>query len=43
MDLSGVVARGQGLCWQGIMSIIEAGGIPRWEELILGEDSPSGC
>ena len=40
MDLPGVVARGQGLCWQGITSIIEAGAIPEWEVLILGQDAP---
>ncbi len=39
MDLTDVVARGQGLCWQGITSIIEAGGMPQWEEVILGPDS----
>ena len=39
IDLADVVARGQSLCWQGITSIIEAGAIPQWEELILGPDS----
>ena len=39
MDLASVVACGQGLCWQGITSIIEAGAPPNWEELILGLDS----
>ena len=32
------VSRAQELCWQGINSIIEAGDIPDWSDLVIGED-----
>ena len=37
-DVSGFVSRTQGLCWQGITSVIEAGDIPDWNDLVMGED-----
>ena len=38
-DVSHLVARAQELCWQGITSVIEAGAIPDWTDLVLGEDA----
>ena len=37
-DVSEFVSRAQDLCWQGINSIIDAGKIPVWDDLIVGED-----
>lgn len=37
-DVSEFVSRAQDLCWQGINSIIDAGEIPVWDDLIVGED-----
>ena len=37
-DKSGFVSRAQELCWQGITSVIEAGDIPDWNDLVMGED-----
>ena len=37
-DSSGFVSRAQDLCWQGITSVIEAGDIPDWNDLVMGED-----
>ncbi len=38
-DKSQFVSRAQELCWQGITSVIEAGDIPDWNDLVMGEDS----
>ena len=37
-DSSRFVSRAQELCWQGITSVIEAGEIPDWSDLIVGRD-----
>ena len=37
-DASSLVSRAQELCWQGITSVIEAGQIPDWSDLAMGED-----
>ncbi len=37
-DESAFVSRAQELCWQGITSVIEAGDIPDWNDLVMGED-----
>ena len=41
-DASSLVSRAQELCWRGISSIIEAGEIPDWRDLAMGEDLDSG-
>ena len=33
------ISRTQELCWQGITSIIDAGKLPDWDDLIIGQDS----
>ena len=40
-DKAKFVKRGQELCWQGITSVIEAGTIPNWSDLALGDDDGS--
>ena len=40
-DVSEFVSRAQELCWQGITSIINAGEIPNWSDLSMGEDQKS--
>ena len=37
-DESRFVSRAQELCWQGITSVIKAGDIPDWSDLVMGED-----
>ena len=37
-DVSAFVRRAQDLCWQGITTIINAGQIPDWDSLVLGQD-----
>ena len=37
-DVSQLVTRAQELCWQGITSVIEAGCVPDWNDLVMGED-----
>ena len=37
-DTSQFISRAQDLCWQGITSIIDAGEVPDWKDLIIGED-----
>ena len=37
-DESKFVSRVQELCWLGITSVIDAGEIPNWEDLVLGEE-----
>lgn len=37
-DKAKFVKRGQDLCWQGITSVIEAGAIPDWSDLTMGDD-----
>ena len=37
-DVSKFVSRAQELCWQGITFVIEAGEIPPWSDLAMGED-----
>ena len=37
-DKAKFVRRGQYLCWQGINSVIEAGAIPDWSDLTMGDD-----
>ena len=37
-DVQGFVRTAQDLCWQGITSIIEAGEMPHWKDLVMGED-----
>ena len=37
-DKAKFVKRGQELCWQGITSVIEAGKIPNWSDLAMGDD-----
>ena len=39
-DESKFVSRAQELCWQGITSVIEAGEIPDWSDLAIGEELP---
>ena len=36
-DISKLVTRAQELCWQGITSVIEAGSVPDWNDLVMGE------
>ena len=38
-DVSQFVARAQELCWQGITSVIAAGDIPRWDDLVMGQEA----
>ncbi len=40
-DVSEFVSRAEELCWQGITSIINAGEIPNWSDLSMGEDRNS--
>ena len=37
-DVAKFVRRAQELCWQGITCIIQAGEIPEWKDLAMGED-----
>ena len=37
-DVSEVISRARDLCWQGIKSVIDAGEVPEWKTLVLGED-----
>ena len=37
-DVSEVVSRTRDLCWDGITAVINAGGVPEWRDLVLGED-----
>ena len=37
-DVSEVVSRARDLCWEGIKLVVDAGEVPDWKNLVLGED-----
>ena len=38
-NIENLISRTQSLCWQGITSIIDAGELPDWDDLAMGQDS----